>query len=272
MRPILIEFWGLAFPAWTVFFALAALAAFFYVQSLLRLHSNAALISHFKNLFALCYVAGWFGARAMSILVEQLDVKTPTQFIVELFQFGPMTFYGGAIASVVLGIGYIKFNKLSLGFFADRCFPAGVLALGVGRIGCFLNGDDYGLPVPEQWKSAIWANTFPNLADGVARFPVQIEESLFSCVFAACLYFGIKFIVVHKIPYRPGLIACFAIMFSSMHRFGNEFFRADFRGQFFGTGLSTSQGFALIFIVISMVISSRIRWMSDEKYASTKDS
>ncbi len=271
MRPILFEFWGLAFPAWTVFFALAAIAAFFYVYSLLRLHSNIEILNHFKNIFALCYVAGWFGARALSILIEQFDVKTPLHFMKELFQFGPMTFYGGALAAIFMGISYIKWHKLNLGFFADRCFPAGIFALGIGRIGCFLNGDDFGLAVPEQWNSANWAVVFPNLNDGIARFPVQLEESLFSILFAALLYFSIKFIVVKKISYRPGLIACFAIMFSSLHRFGNEFFRADYRGNFLDSGLSTSQGLALIFILISMIVSSRIRWMSDEQYSAKKD-
>lgn len=250
MRPILFSLFGIPFASWYVFFALAATGGFFYAQALLTRARNRTALAALPPLFIICYLAGWVGARSLSILVEQFEVRTLGAFVVELGRFGPMTFYGGALLSLAAGMTYVVVGRKPVGILVDALVPAGVLALGIGRIGCHLNGDDYGLPLPDQTGGAApwWAVTFPTLGDGLARYPVQIEEALFSFLIAAAA----AWVFLRKYVRRglPGLacgqIACASAFLSAANRFTNEFFRGDARGTFFMTSLSTSQGVAII--------------------------
>lgn len=274
MRPILFELLGVPFASWYVFFALAGIGAFLYGNAFLarasRYGSEASRAEASRAregwpaLFAVCYVAGWLGARAFSIWREQLDVTTAGDFLVELGRLGPMTFYGGALGAVLVGVLWALWKGLPLGILFDVAVPAGALALGLGRIGCHLNGDDFGAPVPPEHVDAWWAVTFPSLADGVARYPVQLEEACFSIALA-----GLAAILFVKTRCRsggpdvpstkgvlavPGRLGALCALLSAAHRFGNEFFRGDPRGSFLATPLSTSQGLALFIFLVSAVL------------------
>jgi prolipoprotein diacylglyceryltransferase len=122
----------------------------------------------------------------------------------------------------------------------------------VGRIGCFLNGCDYGAPVPPE-VNGWWAHTNPIMADHIARYPTQLEESIFSLVLsfmaALIVFWKPKWILRHS-----GVLGSGVLIATSLNRFFNEFFRDDFRGQFFQTSLSTSQGISLILATIGLFI------------------
>lgn len=255
MKPILFEIFGVPFASWYVFYALAALCAYAYFYFLISSYKNITYKNFAPQLFIACYVGGWVGARALSIVVEQFDVNTIGQFFVELFNLGPMTFYGGALGAFLFGFTLLKIYKFPVSPFADTAFCGGAIGLGVGRIGCHLNGDDYGLPVPEQFSDSFWAVTFPSLHDGIARYPVQLEEAIFAiCAGVVC---GIALKKSSYLKFeRPGLIACTVILLTSINRFVNEFFRGDVRGYFLNTPLSTSQGIALILIAFCLVYST----------------
>lgn len=256
MRPILFELGGFAFASWYVFFFLAAFFGYaFLYYSLLRTRVDTA-IDTARPLFLLCYFSGWLGSRALSIAVEQFNVTSLRQFFVELFSIGPMTFYGGALLAFTVGSGYVLWKRAPYGVVADCFVPATVLALGVGRIGCFLNGDDYGLPIPQQSSPPWWAVNFPNLRDGLFRYPTQLEEAAASFVIViACSYFFRKHYPQNSGRYWPGQIALFAVFASAANRFLNEFFRGDLRGYFLGSALSTSQGVALLLLVAVFMVT-----------------
>lgn len=193
MRPILFELFGLPFASWYVFFALAGLGAYvlaatlLYRASLTR-DSFQPLFQSFPALFFICYSFGWLGARGFSIAFEQFEVRSPGDILAALFSLGPMTFYGGALASFLAGVVFAKVMGLRVAPLADACLPAALLALSLGRVGCHLNGDDYGRPLssPQQDSPPWWAVRFPNLEDGgLFRYPVQLLEAGFSLGLAA---------------------------------------------------------------------------------------
>ncbi|MEN9530295.1 MAG: hypothetical protein RI932_2168 [Pseudomonadota bacterium] len=286
MRPILFEIFGWEVPSWHFFFVLAAFVAYFIArycgQTAARAGNTQAqyFLDALPNLFVICYVAGWFGARVLSIVVEQLEVRTFADFIVALFQIGPMTFYGGALASVLCGIFYCKIRGIALPLALDCGMVGGVFALGVGRIGCHLNGDDFGLPLPDQLNPPWWAVRFPNLEDGALyRYPVQLEETV------ASFLIGTLGLWMFRRAFRSavstskpvdagssycenafcrtvvfGRVAAWMGLLSAAHRFLNEIFRGDPRGFFPGTQISTSSGIALLIVVFCVVCLSLIRW------------
>ncbi|MBI3820248.1 MAG: prolipoprotein diacylglyceryl transferase [Planctomycetes bacterium] len=63
---------------------------------------------------------------------------------------GGLVFYGGFIGAFLIGLFKVKQYKLRTWHTADLVMIAGFFGLGIGRIGCFLIGDDHGRPCAES--------------------------------------------------------------------------------------------------------------------------
>lgn len=239
MYPILLDWGPLVLPAWHTFYVLGAIAAFWMMGFLQRRYVPEVPESAIARIYVICYAAGYLGARSLSIVIEEPEVKTVGDFLFALTRFGAMTFYGGALASFFLGAAYVKWQKLPLASCIDIGMPAGLLALAIGRIGCFLNGDDYGKPVS-------WGIVFPNLKDGVARHPVQLYETALVAFLVLALVLGFSRL---RRSFRPGAVGLFGAVAYANMRFGLEFLRDDFRGFAFGTWLSTSQFVSILVLI-----------------------
>ena len=100
-------------------------------------------------------VGGVLGAKAY-YLIENLDrtIQDPYGMI---FSGSGLVFLGGLIGSTTCVSIILKKRKLSWYLFADTIAPLIMIGYAIGRIGCFLVGDDYGLP-----SSLPWAISFPN--------------------------------------------------------------------------------------------------------------
>lgn len=262
MKPILFELWGFAFASWYVFFALAVIGGyglFYFLNS----RANAdKVLEHAPTLFTICYVSGWLGARGLSIVVEDFQSKTVSEVFFALFSMGPLTFYGGAISGFVAGLVYVKWKRLPVAFLSDSGVIACVFGLGIGRIGCFLNGDDFGSAVQDQRSPPWWSVRFPNLEDGIFRYPVQLQETVasFFIVALGIWLFKNKYENQNSLKnWNAGHIACLVVGLSAMNRFFNEMYRADARGVFLGTMLSTSQGIALVLVWTAVVCAVVLR-------------
>ena len=252
MLPILIHWGPLVLPSWHTFYVLGALAAFALLLDLARRHAPDLDRQVLSRLFAVSYVSGYLGARLLSIQIEEPDIRGFTSTLTALLSFGPMTFYGGAIAAFLSGSAYALINRLKVPILMDLAIPAGLLALALGRVGCFLNGDDYGKAIPMAGgaKPPIWSVTLPNLADGIARYPVQLIEAGLVSALALGLCIGFSYVRRHG---RPGMVGYLGIIGYANLRFGIEFLRDDFRGFAFGTWLSTSQFISLIILAACAV-------------------
>jgi phosphatidylglycerol:prolipoprotein diacylglycerol transferase len=246
--PVLIQWGDLLLPAWHTFYVLGALAALALFLRLGRLHEPNVARSDLARIFAIGYALGWFGARALSIPIEQRDVSGVGPFFTALVTFGPMTFYGGAIAAFAGCSAYVLWRRLPFARLCDLALPPGLLALAIGRVGCFLNGDDYGkaAPLAADGSAPWWAVTFPNLADGIPRWPVQLLEAGLVFLLVAVLW---RFFLRIRLAFRPGMIALLAIVGYANLRFLLEFLRDDFRGAPFGNWLSTSQFLSLMILL-----------------------
>jgi len=63
-----------------------------------------------------------------------------------VFARAGLVWYGGFFGGAIGVLYAIRRRREPLETIADACAPALALAYGLGRIGCFLVGDDYGLP------------------------------------------------------------------------------------------------------------------------------
>lgn len=125
-------------------------------------------------------VGGLIGAKLYYVFLnfDQLQV----QGIGFVFSRGGMVWYGGFLLAAALVIREARRSPVPVPQVADAAAPALALGYAVGRIGCFLVGDDYGRPT-DSWVGIAFPNGAPpstvqNLENqfGVAVDPALIEK------------------------------------------------------------------------------------------------
>ena len=154
-------------------------------------------------------------------------------------------FYGGFIGALIASAVFFRRHpRLPFWRAADLCGPAIALGQAIGRVGCFMAGDDYGRPTQLPWAVTF---TDPDAASiggaplGMPLHPVQLYESAICLVLFAVLVRLSR----HK-RFDGEVILAYTLLYAAA-RFILEFFRGDDdRGFIFGGLLSTSQFIALI--------------------------
>ena len=254
MFPILFELGPIAIPAWHTFYLLGAIAAYYVlVKSAPKLAPNVPE-SQLNTLYIICYLGGYFGARLLSIFVDELQITGFVDTFLALFRLGPMTFYGGAIGCALCGYVYVRWRRLPFAEIYDISIPAGLIALGLGRIGCFLNGDDFGKAVSFEDVAPWWSVTFPNLRDGVPRYPVQLISTVMAFLIAGL---ALKFAGKWRSFVGIGGVGMIATAAYANYRFLIEFWRGDPRGSVLGGLLTTSQFVSVCVLIILAIIVAR---------------
>lgn len=169
-----------------------------------------------------------------------------------------LVFLGGLMGGT-LGVTYvIRKNNLSWLKFADIVAPLLILGYAVGRIGCFLVGDDYGLPTHVAWglefpnglppsTYSVFQSYYPwvsleGFSPGVLKVhPTQIYESIIGFGIFYFLYKRRKKVLV------VGSLFFTYLIFAGSERFLIEFLRVNTKYLF---ELSASQLISLIMIFI----------------------
>lgn len=186
------------------------------------------------------------GAKRLIIVRELPDyVARPS----EIFSMSVLTsagdFYGGFIGALIASAILFRLNPgLPFWCAADVCGPAIALGQAIGRIGCFMAGDDYGRPTEVPWAVTFTdpdAATIGGAPLGVPLHPVQLYESIVCLLlFAALVRIG------RRKRFDGEVILAYTLLYA-IARFILEFFRGDAdRGFMFGGLLSTSQFIAAI--------------------------
>ncbi|HSW45448.1 MAG TPA: prolipoprotein diacylglyceryl transferase family protein [Phycisphaerae bacterium] len=110
------------------------------------------------NLGFIILIFGTVSARAFYVIHywESEFAHQPSQIL--NIRAGGMEVYGGLIGGFLASAAYIKLKRQSLRLLADIVAPSLLLAMGMGRIGCFLFGCCWGVPSSENLP---WAVRFP---------------------------------------------------------------------------------------------------------------
>jgi|TARA_B110000263_G_scaffold51738_1_gene43282 phosphatidylglycerol:prolipoprotein diacylglycerol transferase len=228
---------------------------YFLNKDLNRLGYDAKLAS---DIVFAAAVGGILGSK-IYYLVENFErVKADPAGMI--FSGAGLVFLGGLMGGT-LGVTYvIKKNKLPWIKFADIVAPLLILGYAVGRIGCFLVGDDYGLPTNGPWGIAfpnglppstysVFQSYYPWISlegfnPGVLKVhPTQIYESIIGFGIFYFLYQKrIKIVVIGSLFFTY-------LIFAGAERFFIEFLRVNTKYFF---GLSGSQLISLIMIFIGV--------------------
>lgn len=183
-----------------------------------------------------------------------------------LFSRGGLVWYGGFIGGVAAYGWQIRRRKLPIATMFDATAPALAIAYATGRMGCFLVGDDYGLPT-DAWYGIAFPKGSPPSSAGYLRsvgadVPAGIPDTQILAVHPTQLYEIAIALVMFAILWNLGrrahrqgqLFGVFMTMYA-IERFIIEFVRA--KGDRILLGLSTSQVASMIVLALGLWLVSR---------------
>ncbi len=154
------------------------------------------------------------GARLGYVLFYDLKMYLADPFEIIRIDHGGMSFHGGLIGLLIVGILYARRHRKSFWKIADLFVVTAPVGLCLGRIGNFINGELYG-----RVTRVPWGMIFPK-GGNLPRHPSQLYESALE---GAVLFLILWFVKDRKLP-TGGLLALFLILYGCF-RFFLEFFR-----------------------------------------------
>src|SRR5438552_7015096 len=95
-----------------------------------------------------------------------------------LFERAGLVWYGGMIGGAAAVSWVIVRRRVDFLTAADAVGPAGAIGYCLGRIGCFLVGDDYGAPTTSWVGIAFPKGSPPTTADELRKFGAHVDPSI----------------------------------------------------------------------------------------------
>ena len=232
--------------------ALAYMAAFWWLIS--RGRREGLDEDALASLGIWAIVGAVLGAKALMVVRALPEyAAAPSELLSVSLWSSAGDFYGGFLGALVTStIFFLRHPQLSPWRVADVCGPAIALGQAIGRVGCFMAGDDYGSPTTLPWGVAFTDSDAARIGGaplGVPLHPVQLYESV-----ACLLIFAALVRVSRRKTFDGEVILAYTLLYA-VGRFILEFFRGDAdRGFLLGGLLSTSQFIALVLAPIAVVL------------------
>jgi phosphatidylglycerol---prolipoprotein diacylglyceryl transferase len=185
-----------------------------------------------------------------------------------LFERAGLVWYGGLIGGAAAVSWVIVRNRIDFFTAADCAAPALAIGYCLGRIGCFLVGDDYGAPTSSWVGVAFPKGAPPTTAAALREFGVRVDPSIppdqVLRVHPTQLYESASALIMFLIlmrynrqPHTRGRAFGLFLILLGIERFLVEIVRAKddrFLGPF-----TVAQLISVICVVIGAVLLARVR-------------
>lgn len=241
MYPILFEIGGFKVTSFGVFIALACLGGAWLTARLLKQAGHDP--ENAWDLAGWAAICGILGGKFYYMMLN--FPETAANPWGALFSRSGLVWYG-CLAGGALGVIYrIRQLKLPLWPYADAVAPGLALGYVIGRIGCFLVGDDYGSPTNAAWAVAFPQGAPPSTAGNLRAFgvdvPASVPDSQVLAVHPTQLYESAMSLVIvlallqirPRLAATPGRLFAVWLALAGVERFIVEIFRAK-DDRFFG--------------------------------------
>ena len=220
------------------------------------------------DLVFMAVIGGIVGAKTYYVLLNwDQTVANPMGMI---FARGGLVWYGGFLLATVLVVWEIRRQKLPLPKMADAVAPALALAYAVGRVGCFMVGDDWGRPTDSWVGIAFPRGAPPTRVDiierdfGIAVDPALVERygqivpvhptQLYEVGMSTLIFFVLW--KLRRQPRAAGWLFMLWLVLAGVERFVVEFFRAK-DDRFLGP-LTLAQMISVGIMVVGVVGMARL--------------
>lgn len=260
MYPELLRIGDFSISSFGLMLVFAFLAAYFQ----LRWGLKAQGVGDDDDAASLVFAAGFFGIVGAKVYYAILE-GDPSM----LFSRSGLVWYGGFLLAVVAVLWTMRLRKLPWWPTIDAMSLGLALGYAVGRIGCFLVGDDWGVPTDKPWgvvfpegamppSDAYHLRQFgvpvdPSIPDGqlLAVHPTQLYET-----FAALVIWvlGVR-LLKKRLP--PGVVGMAVLAMMAVERLLVEFLRAKddrFLGMF-----TIAQLISVGVLVVALALLARRR-------------
>lgn len=236
MYPEILKIGPFTLHSFGLMLAISFLVASFIVRSELQRKGQSPILTN--DILLAAIIGGVIGAKVYYLIEQWHDF---VQHPLSMFLSGSgLVWYGGLILGAVAVIFVLVIRRVSVAITADVGAPALAIGYAFGRMGCFLNGDDYGRPT-----TLPWGMSFPNGAPPTTNLvhPTQIYEILLSLGIFAVLW------SIRKQKRPDGFFFWLYLVLAGMERFIIEFWRTT---RVVGLGLTTAQIISIIMIFVGV--------------------
>jgi phosphatidylglycerol:prolipoprotein diacylglycerol transferase len=167
---------------------------------------------------------------------------------------------GGFVGAFFLILLVVWIKKVSFWRIADAIIPALVIGYAMARIGCFLVGDDYGIPSDLPWAIPFLQGAPPT---DIAVHPTQIYETVLMAGAFAFLW------RIRKREVPTGWLASIGFILMGIERFGIEFIRNTTPSPI--PGLTIAQLMSFFLIAWGLVKIIQLKTISAEKLVHSEE-
>lgn len=169
-----------------------------------------------NNVLLVAMAGGIIGAKMMYVFENVPMPEILADPFKHFLSRGGLTFYGGLLLAVLLAWIVGRRHKVNFWTMGDAAAPGLALAYAIGRTGCFLVGDDYGVS-----SDLPWAMSFPQGIPPTTEtvHPTQVYEMIIM---------GMVFLYLWKIrkrDFKTGYLFSLYLILAGSERFFIEFIR-----------------------------------------------
>lgn len=213
-NPIMIDL-GLIRVSWYgMMYVLGFIASYLLVRYQMKRKDFSVSREEIENLYFYLILGLMVGARLGYVLFYDLTMYLQDPLEIFAVWKGGMSFHGGLIGVLLVGILFSWRNRKSFWMIADLIIVTAPIGVGLGRIGNFINGELYG-----RVTDVPWGMVFPR-GGPQPRHPSQLYESALE----GGLLFLILWILKDKKLPTGSLLAVFLLLYG-LFRFFVEFYR-----------------------------------------------
>ena len=214
-------------------------------------------------------IGGIVGAKGYYVLLNWQQLLADP--VGSIMSRGGLVWYGGFLLATALVIYEIRRQKMSVPSVADLIAPALALAYAVGRVGCFMVGDDWGRPTDSflgvKFPRGTPATTVQNIEQmfGTTVDPALIEKhgqvipvhptQLYEVGLSTLIFFVLWRMREHR--HQKGWLFLLWLVLAGLERFAVEFLRAK-DDRFFGV-LTLAQIISLGIVAFGLAGLVRMR-------------
>ncbi len=212
--PVLVELGPIRLSWYGLMYVFGFLISYLLVRHQMKRKDFGISKQEVENLYFYLIIGLMVGARLGYVLFYDLKIYLADPLEILAIWHGGMSFHGGLIGVLIVGILFSWKNKKSFWRIADLIIVTAPIGLGLGRIGNFINGELYG-----RVTQIPWGMIFPK-GGPFPRHPSQLYESALE---GGVLFLILWLIKDKKLPVG-GLLALFLFLYG-VFRFSIEFFR-----------------------------------------------